>query len=147
VVLAATGFIGAAMLIRFYGGWPLLVPGAVMLVAVTLLVAASQFSVMSAAGQLRALPWRSFFAFVHGVAAGHEPIADPAWFGTYLPFAVARGVGHRWVRTFEKAARVAGPPSWFTPAPAPTGRRTALGQLADMLSRARSAGTAKHASA
>ena len=146
VVLAATGFIGAALLIRFYGGWPLLVPGAVMLIAVTILIVASRFSVMSAAGQSRALPWRSFFAFVRGVARGHKSIADPAWFATYLPFAVARGVGHQWVRTFEKAARVTGPPSWFTPAPAPPGSRTPLGQLADMLSRAQSAGTPKHAS-
>jgi hypothetical protein len=147
VVLAATGFIGAALLIRFYGGWPLLVPGAVMLIAATILIVASQFSVMSTAGQSRALPWRSFFDFVRDVARGHVPIADPAWFGAYLPFAVARGVGHQWVQTFEKAARVAGPPSWFTPAPGPPGRRTPLGQLADMLSRAQSAGTATHASA
>jgi hypothetical protein len=147
VVAGAAGFVGAAMLTPYFGGWPLLVPGAVMAVAVTILIMASQYSVLSTAGRMREASWRAFFTFVQQVAKGREPITDPAWFDKYLPFAVARGVGHHWVRRFEKAAGVSRPPSWLTVASASAGDRTPLGVLADMLSRARAAGAAKHASA
>jgi hypothetical protein len=147
VVLGAAGFAGAAMLVPYFAGWPLLVPGAVTVVAVTILIMASQFSVLSTAGRMSEAAWRAFFNFAQHVAKGREPIADPGWFEKYLPFAVARGVGHYWVRRFENAARVSVPPSWLSIASAPPGGRTPLGVLADLLLRARAAGSPKHGSA
>jgi hypothetical protein len=143
VVLAATGFIGAAFLAPSYNAWPLLVPGAVLVAAVTILVQASVFSVLSTAGLQRAASWRSFFSFIRQVAKGRLSVADPAWFDRYLRFAVARNVGRDWVRAFEKAGGVDRPPAWFTPVAAAPGGHSPLRQFADMLSRAQAAGAAK----
>ena len=146
VLLATAGFIGAAFLASDYGAWPLLVPGAVLVAAITLLIASSQVSPLSSAGLRRAAPWRSFFTFIRDVAKGRRPAADPAWFDAYLPFAVARNVGRDWVRAFEKTGQVAAPPPWFSPVAPSGGRHSSLRQLADMLSRAQAAGVARHGS-
>jgi hypothetical protein len=144
VVLAATGFIGTAFLAPSYGAWPLLVPGAVLVAAVTVLLQAGLFSVMSIAGLQRAAAWRSFFRFIRRVARGRLSVADPAWFEQYLRFAVAWNVGRNWVRVFEKAGGVDGPPAWFTPAATAPSGRSPLRQFEDMLSRAQAAGVARH---
>jgi hypothetical protein len=147
VAVAVPGFIGAAALVSSYGAWPLLVPGSIMVVAVMLFITASQYSVLSTAGRLSAVRWRAFFAFVQRLAVGREAIADASWFQRYLPFAVARGIGHRWVRRFEQAGRLEAVPAWYTPAAAAPGLRTPARSLADMLARARAAGAPKHAAA
>ena len=147
VVLAAAGFVVAGVLVRQYSGWPLLVPGSLMLVAVSLLIMASRFSVLSSAGRSRAVGWRSFFGFIQAVAKGREPITNPSWLERYLPYAAARGSGQQWVKKFDTSGTMVKVPEWFIVAPASSDHRTPLGRLADMLSRAQAAGTANHTAA
>ena len=147
VVLAAAGFVVGGVLVSEYNGWPMLVPASLMLVAVSVLIMASQFSVLSSAGRARAVDWRSFFRFIKEVAQGREPITDPSWLERYLPYAVARGSGQQWVRRFDKAGAAAQVPEWFVAVPASSDRRTPLARLADMLSRGRAAGMQHHAGA
>ncbi len=147
IVVAGLGFATAVPFVSGYGGWPLLVPGSILAVALMLLVTASQYSVLSTAGSLRAVHWQAFFAFVRQLATRHAATVDPSWFDRYLPYAVARGIGHRWVRAFEKGGGAVAAPAWFATAESPHGSRTPGQSLADMLATARVAGAPKHAGA
>jgi hypothetical protein len=144
VAVAAAGFVGAAIATSQYGGWPLLVPASLALVAVSVLIMASCYSVLTNSGRYRAARWASFFKFVRDVAKGRRPITDAAWFEQYLPYAAVRGQAPQWVKVFDRSGKVASPPAWFAAAAASD--RSVFGRLAEMLSSAQAAGVQrKHA--
>ena len=146
VAAGAIGFVVAAVLAREYGGWPLVVPGSLVGVAVSVLIVASRYSVLTTAGRFRAAQWASFFEVVREVAKGRRRIADAAWFEPYLPHAAVRGHAPQWVKAFDRAGKIAGVPAWFVFAGA--SEKSAFRRLADMLSRAQAAGVQhRHAAA
>ncbi|MBE3132180.1 MAG: hypothetical protein IMZ55_01805, partial [Acidobacteria bacterium] len=97
--------------------------------------------VLTTAGTCRAAQWAAFFRFVRDVAKGRRPITDTVWFEQYLPYAAVRGHASQWVKAFDRSGKVMGPPAWF--AAAAGSERSALGRLAEMLSRAQAAGVHK----
>ena len=138
IVVAALGVAVAAVLARTFGPWPLLVPASVLAIGISVLIMASCFNVLTTAGRMRAARWASFFRFVSDAAGGRASIADPAWFESYLPYAAVRGRAAQWVKTFERSGRVTRAPAWFVAAGGPGS--SPLRRLADMLSRAKTAG-------
>lgn len=103
MVLAAVIFIAALLLATQFGYWPLLVSGALFMVAVVAYLAAATLSARSDLGEQVAASWAPFRHYLVQASKGKERIPNPELFEQYLPYAMAFGVAEKWAKQNEKA--------------------------------------------
>jgi hypothetical protein len=114
MIVAALATIPAALLVQAHGPWPLLIPGAIVLVALTSTIFAASISPLSNDGVRRGAQWRQYRKHLRAVAQGKRPPTgvEPT---AALPYAIALGLAGAWSK-FMKAQNLAAP-SWFHPLP------------------------------
>jgi uncharacterized membrane protein len=101
----------AALLVREFRGWPMLIPAAVILVGIVGFIFQGAMTVLSNDGVQRAARWRAYQRHLKDVARGqaHLTADTPA---RVLAFAVALGLATAWSK-FVKV-HPAAVPSWFS---------------------------------
>jgi hypothetical protein len=110
LITAVVLVIAAATMTREFGGWPFLVPGAAVVVAVAAFVFMGMLTPLSNEGARRAEEWRAYGRHLKEVArdraafVGRSPAA-------LLSFAVALGLAGQWAKFVKQ--RPAAVPAWF----------------------------------
>ena len=100
----------ALLILDAYGAWPMLIPLALLLVAVVAFICHAAHTPLSNEGVRRARYWRAFQAYLKDLA--HDRTAAPSTqVDRLLPYAVALGLAGAWSK-FLKQHR-AGAPAWF----------------------------------
>jgi hypothetical protein len=109
---AAAAALGCILLLDSYGPWPLFVPLALALVAVTSFIIMASQTPLSNEGVRRGEHWRAFRKHLQD-PQGIEPRWGAAGSGEsrILPFAIALGLASAWSKYMKK--RNAKTPSWF----------------------------------
>ena len=99
-----------ALFVDQYQGWPMLIPGALVMVSVAALICAAAHSVLSNDGVRRARQWRGFQKYLTEVARdrAHSPSDGAA---RLLPLAVAVGLAPAWSKYLKH--HHAHVPAWF----------------------------------
>ena len=110
ILLASAGFVAAGVLATTFGPWPMLVPGALMIVAVVSLIARASCTPLTNEGLRRAAVWRSFGRHLKSVAQDRQrlTVESPT---RVLPFAIALGLAGAWSKYVRR--HPSGLPSWF----------------------------------
>ncbi|HEX2453702.1 MAG TPA: DUF2207 domain-containing protein [Vicinamibacterales bacterium] len=110
IILASAGLIAAGVLARTFGLWPMLIPGAVMVVAIASLIATAASTPLTNDGLRRAAAWRSFGRHLRSVAYDRDrlTVESPT---RVLPFAVTLGLAGAWSKYMRR--HPSGLPSWF----------------------------------
>jgi hypothetical protein len=98
------------LLLSTNGGWPMVIPAAVAVVAFVSLICYAAHTPLSNEGVRRARYWRGFRDYLKDVAHDRTPL-PPGGTDRLLPYAVALGLAHSWSR-FLKKHKLAVPP-WF----------------------------------
>ena len=111
IVLAAIVPVPAAALADRYGGWPMTVSVALVVVALIALICYAAHTPLSNEGVRRAQRWRGFRKYLRDVARDREVMPADDQARRLLPFVVALGVASAW-SSFLKRHRSATPP-WF----------------------------------
>ena len=111
LVLAAITPIPVLAFGDWFGPWPFLVSGALVIVGVTALGFYAAHTPLSNEGVRRAQRWRAYREYLRNVARDREPSPADADARQLLPFAVALGVAASW-SAYLKRHRAAAPP-WF----------------------------------
>lgn len=110
LLLGLTGMLAAAVFVNRFGPWLLLVPGAIMFVAVAALIAYASLTPLSNEGIRRARAWRGFQKFLRQVTRDRASVPDGAA-ARLLPFAVATGLATGWASYLKKHRQDV--PPWF----------------------------------
>jgi hypothetical protein len=113
VVVGSLSFIPAALLVDRFDAWPLMLPGAVIVVGLVALVFASAFSTLSDEGRRQSTAWRAFFRGLREMTRGRQAIGDAETFDRYLPYATSAGASEAWAKAFRKSGKLVTVPSWF----------------------------------
>jgi len=108
----------AAFLIDSHGAWPLLIPGAVLVVAICAFIFGAATTPLSNDGVRRAARWREYRRHLTAVAQGKQSPAGHA-ISTLLPFAVALGLADAWSKFLKRQGHTV--PKWFHALPASDG--------------------------
>ena len=119
IVVGGLGFIPAGMLVDRYEGWPLMLPGAVVVVGLAAVIFASAFSTLSDDGRRQSAAWRAFFQSLRDIAGGRQSVGGPEAFDRYLAYATSAGVSDAWTRAFRKSGKLVVLPPWFGALAAP----------------------------
>ena len=119
IAVGSAGFIPAGLLVGRFEGWPLMVPGAVVVVGLAALIFASAFSTLSDDGRRQSAEWRAFFHGLRDVARGRQPVGEPEAFDRYVAYATSAGVPDAWAKAFRKSGRLMAMPPWFGALAAP----------------------------
>ena len=94
-----------------FGFWPLWVTGALLLTGLAWCVVGTRAARRTAKGELNAGKWRAFREYLRQLARGRALAEQAPLFEQYLPYALAFGLGERWVRQMAAAGGQA--PAWF----------------------------------
>ena len=106
-VLAAAG---CAALVQRYGGWPFLLPLALVVVALAGLAITASMSTLSDAGAIEAARWQAFRSHLKSLTArGREGTAAPR--PRWIVYAIAFGLSAQWSRYLRRHPEQA--PPWF----------------------------------
>ena len=109
LLVGSAALIVCALLVRWYGAWPLAVPGAIFVVAILGLIVAASLTPLSNEGVRRAARWRGFEKHLRDVARDRAHSAASA--ATILPFAVTLGLAAAWSKYLKQ--HPGGVPPWF----------------------------------
>jgi hypothetical protein len=110
LALAFLAGVIAVLLIPDRGGWPLLIPASLVLLAALALIFAATITPLSNEGFRRAVRWRSYRRHLADVAAGKRTtpgMPEPA----VLSLAVALGLASAWSKRLKHQPHAA--PPWF----------------------------------
>ena len=113
LVIGAASFIGAAAFAPRFGGWPFLLPAALVVAAIVGLVMAASMTPLSDMGLIEAARWRGFKRHLKSLAdprAARAVDIDSRW----IVYGIATGLATQWSRYLKKHPGVA--PAWFVPA-------------------------------
>jgi hypothetical protein len=110
LVLAGVSIVPAVLIVSDYGGWPVLIPAAVSLVAIASFIFGATTTPLSNDGVRRGARWREYRRHLAAVAKGREP-ASGISIAAVLPFAVALGLSESWSKFLKRQAHAA--PRWF----------------------------------
>ena len=110
VVVAALAFAAAAVAVGRFQGWPLLVPGSIMLIGVAAFAVSSSLSPLSDEGLRQASNWQAFNRHLHDVARDRTSSPEPERFADLLPYAAAFGAALGWAKRLRKNGVGAAPP-------------------------------------
>src|SRR5688572_23585601 len=108
VSLLALG--GTAVLVKQYQGWPMLIPAALLVVALTGVIVQAATTPLSNEGTKRRERWRAYQKHLKDVAGQklHLTTDSPAH---VLPFAVSLGLASAWAKFIQ--SRPVAIPAWF----------------------------------
>lgn len=113
ICLAAAGIVcvaPAALLLPRHGAWAMLVPAAILVVALGAALFAAATTPLSNLGVRRAHRWRGYGKHLREVAEGRvEPPRNTA--ATTLPFVIALGIGGAWAKFLKDRPHAL--PGWF----------------------------------
>jgi hypothetical protein len=115
VIVAALSLVMVAFLIDTFGGWPLVIPGALVAVALASLIFSATITPLSNEGVRRGHRWRAYRSFLTKIARGREPSTGISA-ADVLPVAIALGLASAWSK-FLKTQHIA-TPAWFHALPA-----------------------------
>jgi hypothetical protein len=118
LIAAGLAAIPAAFLIDTRGAWPMLIPGAVLVVAIGAFIFGAATTPLSNDGVRRAARWREFRSHLTAVAHGKRSPAGLA-IATLLPYAVALGLADAWSKFLKQQGHTV--PKWFHALPASDG--------------------------
>lgn len=110
LIVGGLAAIPAAWLIGQYGGWPLLIPAAIGVIAIAAFIFGATITPLSNDGVRRSARWRAYRKYLTAVARdkqqphGVQPSA-------VLPFAVALGLAGAWSKFLKRHG--APVPAWF----------------------------------
>jgi hypothetical protein len=110
-VAASVALLMGFFFVAEFGAWPMLIPAALAVVAVTSFIFFAAHTPLSNEGVRRAQQWRGFRKYVQEVARDRQTPGDPSTAREWLPLAVAMGIAPAW-STYLKRHRAAAPP-WF----------------------------------
>ena len=112
LVAGAVALLGAALLVRTYGGWPLFIPLALLIGSILSFIVMSAHTPLSNEGVRRAQQWRAYKKHLS------DPHAIESRWGSsgpaearILPFAVALGLASAWAKFMKKSKGQT--PAWF----------------------------------
>ncbi len=108
-VTGAIAFAPAALLVREHGAWPMLIPVAILLLALGSVIFGSTVTPLSNDAVRRARRWRDYKQHLTVMADGKHPV--PSASSTLLPFAVAFGLAGAWSKMLQQQSQAA--PAWF----------------------------------
>jgi predicted membrane protein DUF2207 len=114
VFTAGLGAVGLAALIPRYGGWPLLMPLALVICGLVGVVMAAATSPLSDAGLMEAARWRGFKVHLKEIATARDADGGQAVPPRWTLYAVALGLSYHWSRYLKKHPDIA--PAWFVAA-------------------------------
>jgi len=109
LVLALVAIAPAALMLKGYGPWPLLVPAAIALVSIAASIFMGAHTPLSNDAVRRAVYWRAFQRHLRDVA--RDRAVAPLETAHLLPFAVALGIATAWAKFLKN--HKAGVPGWF----------------------------------
>ena len=118
LVLGAMGFAPAALFIPRHGPWPLLIPAAVLLVALGAVIFAAAVTPLSNEGFRRGFRWREYRKHLLAIAQGRRA-GDGIRPDATLAFAIALGLAGAWSKFLKHHAHAA--PAWFHALPGADG--------------------------
>ena len=108
--VGVVGLAPAGFLTRQYGGWPLLIPAAILLLSLLSVIFAATVTPLSNDGVRRAHRWRDYRKHLNAVAHGKRIAADDPSRLT-LAFAVAFGLASAWSKFLKQRGHTS--PPWF----------------------------------
>lgn len=94
-----------------FGPWPMLIPLALVVVAITSLICYAAHTPLSNDAVRRAQSWRAFRAFLGGVAHDRGTAPSDATLREWLPYIVAMGLAPSWATDMKRHHGVV--PRWF----------------------------------
>lgn len=114
LVFAILTIIPVGLMFPRFGRWPLLAPGAIMIVSVLSLIFGTAHTPLSNEGVRKAGLWRAYRKHLREMPS--DGVRRESWDGTespshLLPFAVALGLGSAWAKLYKD--RGAPLPPWF----------------------------------
>jgi hypothetical protein len=86
-----------------FGGWPLLLVGAIFMAGLFALLFGATLSPLSDRGAKLAETFDPFRRFLDQAGKGKMDVPDPAYYEAYLPYATAFGYAQPWVKQQSKA--------------------------------------------
>jgi hypothetical protein len=110
LIAGVAAFAAAGLLVPNHGGWALLIPAAIIAVAVLAFIFAGTITPLSNEGLRRAAQWRRYRNHLRSIATEKTGMGLPD-IATTLPFAVALGAGTAWAKYLRKHPAHA--PPWF----------------------------------
>lgn len=110
IVLAAMGFVAAVPFVDQMGPASLLLPGAVLAVALSGFIVASALPILTDDGLRRAGLWSSYGRYLKGLSKGPGTPLSAEAFGRALPYAAGFAVAVAWAKTLEKHGMKTGAP-------------------------------------
>lgn len=110
--LSIAVLLGSLFLIALLGGWVLLVPIAMMSVAIVAFIVARSISPLNAQGVRLAAQWQAFHEYLKNITRGKEPAPGSTLFEAYLPYAASFGLAEAWSKKFRAANNIT-LPAWF----------------------------------
>lgn len=110
LLVGAAALAPAVLLAPNHGGWPIVVAGAIMAIAILAFIFAGTITPLSNEGLRRAAQWRQYRTHLRSFAAGKTPSSLPDM-AAALPFAVALGAGRPWAKYLRRHPAHA--PRWF----------------------------------
>jgi hypothetical protein len=113
-VLAVLAVVPAGAGVQRFGPWPLLIPAAIMMIALTALITGTTVTMLSNEGVRRARGWRDYRKHLRLVATGKQPAIGVSVAGA-LPYAVALGLASAWSKFMKTQPHLA--PAWFRALP------------------------------
>ena len=111
LIAAGAAALGLFFTLDEYGGWPMLIPLALVIVGVTALICHAAHTPLSNSAVRRAEYWRSFRRYLRDVARDRHAAPPDATARQWLPFAVAIGLAPAWARYLKRHRGAA--PRWF----------------------------------
>jgi hypothetical protein len=112
LIVAALGFTLTFLFSRFFGFWPLLPVGVLLVVSLVTMLAGYSLSPLTEEATLPAAQWESFYRYLKDVTKRKAAVSSPDMFERYLPHAAAVGLLATWVNYFKKEEQVR-PPVYF----------------------------------
>ena len=109
LIASALAVAPAALLSSQFGGWPFLVPAAILVLALSSVLFASTVTPLSNEGVRRAHRWRRYKKHLTAVASGSGGLSVPA--ASLLPLAVALGLANAWGKYLKRQSHPV--PAWF----------------------------------
>ncbi len=111
LLLGVAAAIPIAILVEFYGAWPLLVPLAIAIGGVIAILGGVTLNVLSHDGAIRAARWRGFKRHLKGIVDDRRTLPSPTVPSRFIVYGVALGLAAQWSRYAKRHPDVV--PPWF----------------------------------
>jgi hypothetical protein len=111
LLLGVAAAIPIAILVEFYGAWPLLVPLAIAISGVIAILGGVTSNVLSQDGAIRAARWRGFRRHLKGIVDDRRTLPSPTVPSRFIVYGVALGLAAQWSRYAKRHPDVV--PPWF----------------------------------